>query len=97
MTQRREYLTEAAMTQYDALIADALADVEADERHPCGTEHCQEMSGCPRCLAALMKGDIGVRNVAVFVHNQIIRIRTTGCDGKPCVISFHNVPLTIRD
>lgn len=66
---------------YSNLFADALADVEAGNRHACKTtEHCCEMGGCPRCFQGVMRGDIGIEHVDVF--DSVLRITTTGHDGK---------------
>jgi len=79
------------------LFAEALADVESDVKHPCKTtEHCCEMSGCPRCFQGVMKGDLGVLSVDIFPESRIVRITTVGHEGKPCVVSFRNVPMTIH-
>jgi len=85
------------MTNYDQLFAEAMADVESGNQHPCGTtEHCQEMGGCPRCFAALMRGDIGVERVEVF-RSGIVRLTTTGHDGQPCTVAFRGVEVTVHD
>lgn len=82
---------------YDQLFADDLADVEAGKQHPCGTtDHCTEMGGCPCCFQAVMRGDIGIEQVDVFADSGILRITTTGHDGKPCVVSFRKVPFAIH-
>ena len=85
-------------TSYSQLIADALADVEAGLQHPCGTtEHCCEMGGCPRCFRGLMSGNIGVEHIEVFIHSGVVRITSTGHEGRPCVVSFHRVPVIIME
>lgn len=82
---------------YSQLFADALADVESTVQHPCSTMgHCREMSGCPRCFRAVMRGDIGIELIEVFTHSGVIRITTAGHEGRPCVVSFRGVPLTVQ-
>ena len=84
-------------TDYSALVAEALADVEAGRKHPCGTtEHCQEMGGCPRCFQGLMKGDLGILAIDVFAGSRVIRITTVGHDGQPCTVAFRNVPVNVH-
>jgi hypothetical protein len=84
-------------TDYSRLVADALADVEAGNRHPCGTtEHCREMSGCARCFAALMKGLIDVEAIVVY-RSGTVTLTTAGHDGQPCTVAFRNVEVTIHE
>ena len=83
-------------TDYDQLIQDACQQIDRNERHACRTSRaCQEASGCPRCLAGLMKGDLGILNVEVFTTGAI-RITTVGHDGSPCTVAFRNVPVSVR-
>lgn len=80
----------------EQLFAEALVEVESGVKHPCKTtEHCCEMGGCPRCFQGVMRGDIGILGVDVFADSSIVRVTTVGHDGKPCVVSFRKVPLTI--
>jgi hypothetical protein len=84
-------------SNYSQLFADALADVESDAQHPCGTtEHCCEMGGCPRCFRALMRGSIEIEHIEVFTHSSVVRITTAGHGDRPCVVSFRGVPVSIR-
>jgi hypothetical protein len=84
-------------SNYSQLFADALADVESGLQHPCGTtEHCCAMGGCPRCFRGVMHGDLGIERVEVFTHSGTIRIITAGHVGRPCVVSFRGVPLTVH-
>jgi hypothetical protein len=83
--------------QLESLFAEALADVESGVQHPCKTtEHCCEMGGCPRCFQGVMRGDIGIDHVDVFADSGIVRITTTGHDGKPCTVSFRNVSFRVH-
>jgi hypothetical protein len=84
-------------TDYATLVTEAVADVEAGNRHPCNTtQRCREASGCPRCLSGLVKGDIGVETIAVF-RSGAVRITTSGHDGHPCTVAFRNVEVTIYE
>lgn len=68
------------MIEYSKLFADALADVEAGNRHPCKTtEHCCEMGGCPRCFQGVMRGDVGIEHVDVF-DSVLDRLRRSADD-----------------
>ena len=83
---------------YAALFSEALADVDAGVRHPCGTTaDCRAMGGCPRCYQALMRGSVDVARVDVFPKAGIVRLTMDAGCGKPdaCVVSF-NVPLAIH-
>lgn len=83
-------------TDYSALVAEALADVEAGRKHPCKlTQDCQEARGCPRCISGVIRGDLGVLHVDVF-ESGTIRITTTGHDGEPCTVAFRSVPVTVH-
>ena len=86
------------MTDYSALISEALADVEAGIQHPCGTTPtCRAAGGCPRCFQAVLRG-IDVARVDVFAETGIVRFTMDEGCGKPqpCVVSF-NVPLEIHE
>jgi hypothetical protein len=84
-------------TDYATLVAEAVADVEAGNRHPCNTtQRCKEASGCPRCLSGLVKGDIGIERVEVF-RSGVIRFTTAGHDGHPCTVAFSNVEVAIYE
>jgi hypothetical protein len=85
-------------TSYEALYAEALADVEAGNQHACGTtDSCAAAGGCPRCFQAVMSGHIGIEHVDVFTESGVLRITTVGCGGKPCVVSFRGVEVTVHD
>jgi len=83
---------------YSALIAEAVADVEAGNRHPCNTtQACREAAGCPRCISGLLKGmDIGVERVEVF-RSGIIRITTAGHGRGRCTVAFRGVEVAVYE
>jgi hypothetical protein len=84
-------------TDYTTLVAEAVADVEAGNRHPCNTtQRCKEASGCPRSLSGLVKVDIGVETIVVF-RSGTVRITTAGHDGHPCTVAFRNVEVAIYE
>jgi hypothetical protein len=85
-------------TDYATLVADAVADVEAGNRHQCNTTQARrEASGCPRCLGGLARGmDIGIERVEVF-RSGVIRLTTAGHGQGRCTVALRNIEVTIHE
>jgi hypothetical protein len=83
-------------TAYDQLFEDALADVEKGVKHSCNlSRDCREARGCGRCIAGVMRGDIGILAIDIY-RSGTLRL-TTLHDGKPCTVAFRNVKVTVHD
>lgn len=64
-----------AMSNYDQLFADALADVE--NQHACQTtDECFMQGGCPKCLSAVVRSQqaLDVAQIDVFEGASIVRL-----------------------
>lgn len=80
------------VSNYDALIADAVAEVESGVKHPCNLDECFMQGGCPRCLAGVIRSGsvLDVAQIDVFEGAGIVRFTMAEpCKPpNPCVVFF---------